>query len=172
VELLIVLVVIGIAVTLGFPSLSAAVHDARLAAATGAVVDALEYARLNAMMSGRGTQVVVDYKLNSFEVRQFEFGGAVFGSGWQLSAPAVESGSYEIMQHPGKKGLPYKVYLAQQSIFQGVGIVHARFVTNNVASFDSLGRPSAGGSVILAIGDSQAVVNLEPLTGRVTANDS
>jgi hypothetical protein len=74
-----------------------------------------------------------------------------------------------LMQYPPKKGTDYLIFLGDEDRFKGVDITTSDFnpPADNVI-FDTLGTPSKGGTVTLALGGRQMVVTLNALTGKVT----
>ena len=88
-----------------------------------------------------------------------------------LPASDIESGSYELMLHPLKKGLDYEIYLNDELRFKGIDITLSDFDIGNPVHFDSMGAPSHGGSVTLNLGARQIVITLDELTGKVTMSN-
>ena len=88
-----------------------------------------------------------------------------------LPASDIETGSYELMHHPLKKGIDYKIYLQNELRFSGIDITQSDLEPDNPVYFDSMGAPSHGGTVTLTLGARQIVVTLDDLTGKVTLNN-
>ena len=95
----------------------------------------------------------------------------MFTGGDTLAAADVESGTYELMQYPLKKGTDYRIYLGDEDRFKGVDITASDFEPGSAVTFDALGTPSKGGTVTLTLGSRQMVVTLNELTGKVTVTD-
>jgi type II secretion system protein H len=171
VELLIVLLLLGITAMLAWPMLDSAVGESRLSGAAEEIVNALQYAQLTAMTSGRRTRVVIGAPEDRIAVRQYQTNADLFGGGDELVASDVESGTYELMQYPLKKGTEYSFKLSDDDRFIGVDISISDFNVGNPVYFDSLGAPSKGGSATLALGGRQMVVTLDSLTGKVTVSN-
>jgi prepilin-type N-terminal cleavage/methylation domain-containing protein len=171
IELAIVLVIVSIVAVAGVPMVGPLVSQAKLAGAAEEVVTALEYAQLIAMTSGRKTRVVIGASADKIGVRQYEVSGDLFGSGDHLSEGAVEGGSYEFMQYPMKRGSNYEIFLNSEDRFAGVDITQSDFDNATPVYFDAVGSPSHGGTVTLALGNSQKVVSLDAFTGKVTVSD-
>ena len=170
VELMIVLLLLGIFAMLGFPALNASMGDARLSGAAQEVVNALEFAQLTAMTSGRETRVVIGAPQDRIAVRQYTTTADLFSGGDTLAAADVENGNYDFMGNPMNKGTDYEIKFPDESRFQGVDITASDFNVGNAVIFDTLGGPSKGGTVSLAFGGRQMVVTLDSLTGKVTVS--
>jgi prepilin-type N-terminal cleavage/methylation domain-containing protein len=171
VELLIVLLLLGITALLAWPTLDSVVGDSRLSGATEEVVNALQYAQLRAMTSGDKTKVIIGSTDGRIVVRQYKANVDLFGGGDQLVAVDVETGSYELVQYPLRKGTNYNFRLKDDDRFKGVEISTSDFPADDPLYFDTLGAPSKGGSATLAFGGRQMVVTLDSLTGKVTVSN-
>ena len=173
VEAVIVTLILGIVAVIALPTLSSSLGEARLSAAVSEVVTALEYAQLTAATSGRKTRVAIGQSPNRIRVRQYKPTADLFNGGDVLVAGDVESGTYESMQYPPKKGTDYLILLGDEDRFKGVDITASDFNPESADSvvFDTLGTPSKGGTVTLALGSRQMVVTLNELTGKVTVTD-
>ena len=170
VELMIVLLLLGIFTMLGLPALNGAMGDARLSGAAQEVVNALEFAQLTAMTSGRETRVVIGAPQDRIAVRQYTTTADLFSGGDTLAAADVENGNYDFMGNPMNKGTDYEIKFPDESRFQGVDITASDFNVGDPVIFDTLGGPSKGGTVSLAFGGRQMVVTLDSLTGKVTVS--
>jgi hypothetical protein len=155
---------------LAWPLLDSAVGDSRLSGAAEEVVNALQYAQLTAMTSGRKTRVVIGPEAERIGIRQYKTPADLFSGGDVLAAGDVESGTYEFMQYPLNKGTDYLIIFTDEDRFRGVDISASDFDNNDPVFFDSLGSPSKGGSATLTLGGRQMVVTLDALTGKVTVN--
>jgi type II secretion system protein H len=171
VELLIVLLLLAIIAMLAWPSLDSAVGDSRLSGAAEEIVNALQYAQLSAMTSGRETRVVIGAPEERIAVRQYKASADLFGGGDELAAADVENGTYELMPYPPKKGVEYSFKLKDDERFVGVDISASDFNQDNPVHFDALGNPSHGGTATLTLGGRQRVVTLDALTGKVTVSN-
>jgi prepilin-type N-terminal cleavage/methylation domain-containing protein len=171
VEVVIVTLLLSIIAMLGLPTLNSTMVDSRLSAAAEEIVNALHYAQLTSMTSGRETRVVIGAPQDRIAVRQYQTTADLFGGGDVLLASDIESGTYEFMPHPLKKGTDYKIILPDESRFRGVDITTSDFNVAAPVYFDTLGAPSKGGTVTLALGDRQMVVTLDVLTGKVTMSN-
>lgn len=172
VEAVIVTLILGIVAVAALPTLSSSLDETRLSAAASEVVTAMEYAQLTAATSGRETRVTIGQAQERIGVRQYQTTADLFNGGDVLVAGDVESGAYELMQYPPKKGTDYLIFLGDEDRFKGVDITTSDFNPpgDNVV-FDTLGTPSKGGTVTLAYGGRQMVVTLNELTGKVTVTD-
>ena len=167
-EIIIITLIVGIITLLSWPSLIAAVEDARLSGAATETVTALEYAHSKAVNAGRTTRVTFDSAADTFVVEQFAYNGDLLGGADTLTEADVETGNFATMQHPLRPGDNYQIDLASQALFGGVDISAVNFGGNNDVTFDALGVPSNGGTVTLGFGSRQIVVTLDSLTGKVT----
>jgi type II secretory pathway pseudopilin PulG len=149
VELAIVLLLVGIFAMIGFPALNATMRDSRLSDATQEAVNALEFAQLTAMTSGRMTRVVIGNSNERIEVRQYTINADLFNGGDELAEGDVENGTYEIMPYPPKKGLDYRFDFPDEGRFRGVDITISDFNNSDPVFFDAMGAPSKGGSATL-----------------------
>jgi prepilin-type N-terminal cleavage/methylation domain-containing protein len=171
VEVMIVVLIISIAVLAGLPALNSTLDHARLSAAAEEIVNAFQYAQSVAMTSGRQTRVVIGHLSNRIGVRQFTLTGDLSAGGNELAAGDVESGTYELMDYPLKKGTKYPILFANEDRFRGVDITISDFSQTDPVDFDTLGSPSHGGTATLTLGGQQMVVTLDTLTGKVSVSN-
>lgn len=169
-ELLIITLIFGIISILSWPSLIAALENARLNGAASETVTALEYAHSKAVNSGRKIRVTFDVAADTFVVEQFTYTGDLLGGADTLSEADVETGNFTTMYHPLRPGDDYRIDLASLALFGGADISAVDFNGNNDVNFDALGGPSDGGTVTLSFGNRQVVVAMDSLTGKVTVN--
>ena len=167
-EIIIITLIIGIITLLSWPSLIAAVEDARLNGAATETVTALEFAHSKAVNAGRTIRVTFDVATDTFVIEQFTYNGDLLGGADTLTEADVETGNFTTMQHPLRPGDNYQIDLAGQALFGGVDISAVNFGGNNYVTFDAHGAPSIGGTVALDFGGRQMVVALDSLTGKVT----
>jgi type II secretory pathway pseudopilin PulG len=170
-EILIVVLIVGITTMVGWPVLNAAMGVSRLSGAAEEVVNALEFAQLTAMTSGQRTRVVIGAPLDRIAVRQFIITADLFSGGDTMAAADVESGTFALMGNPANKGTDYEIDFSTESRFQGVDITASNFDIADPVYFDTLGAPSNGGTVTLALGGRQMVVTLDALSGKVTVSE-
>ncbi len=170
IEIIIVVMVMGIISTISIPAITETLQNNRLRGAAGEVVNTLEYAQWTAMSSGRETRVVIGDN-ERIELSWYTINADLFNGGDELAAADVESGAYQLMPYPSKKGINYPVIFTNENRFEGVDITGSDFSTGNEVDFDTQGSPSKGGTATLALGGSQIVVTLEALTGKVTVSE-
>lgn len=170
-ELMVVITIMGIVAMAAAPALNSTLQEARLSAATGAVMDALDFGRMTAMTSGRGTCVMIGPIFETLEVQQYTNPADLFDGAETLPANTVEDGNYVTMQYPLKKGVEYDFRLGDEGRFKGADIVTSDFGHLSKVLFDVQGVPSRGGTVRLALGGLQTVVTLDGVTGNVTASN-
>jgi len=171
VEVMIVVLIISIATLAGLPALNSTFNHARLSAAAEEVVNALQYAQLSAMNSGRQTQVIIAPNIDQIDVRQYKVSADLFLGGDELVAGNVESGTYELMEYPLKKGSDYQIQFPNENRFRGIDITASDFDQSNPVDFNTLGGPSHGGTATLALANQQIVVTLDALTGKVSVSN-
>ena len=169
-EVMIVVLIMGIVTLAGLPLLTNSMDHYRLKGAAEEAVNALQYGRSVAMTSGRKTRVVIGHLDNRIGVRQYTTAANLTSGGNQLVAGNVESGTYELMEYPLKKGIKYPVLFANEDRFRGVDITVSDFHKDQPITFDTLGRPSHGGSATLTLKSQQMVVTLDALTGKAGVN--
>jgi Tfp pilus assembly protein FimT len=156
---------------LSWPQLSSALVEARLTGAAEEIVNALEYAQLSAMTSGRNTKVIISDSSDTIFLRHYKSSADLFNGGDVLPAIDIESGAYELMPHPLNKGFDYQINLRDELRFSGIDISLSDFKSETPVYFDSTGAPSHGGTATLTLGARQIVVTLNDLTGKVTLSN-
>lgn len=165
--MIIVLLVLGIVVALGFPLLSASVTDAKLTAAVNEITAACEFAQLSAMNTGRACRITVDAATETVSVEQLTYAqmdDIIDGGTSELDAAAVETNvAYAAMEHPLTKG-DYIVDLSAS----GAEITASTAGPGSPIAFDALGAPSGGGQVIVAYGGRSAAILVDAFSGKVT----
>jgi len=168
-EILIVFLLLSIVLMISWPALNAGVDDYRLSAAAEEVVTTLEFAQLIAT-SGHRTKVIIRVDQDKITVKKFKAGINFLGGESQLAAADVEGGTYEPVENPMNKGTDYQIILPDDSRFSGVKITASDFDADPV-TFDSIGTPSKGGTVTLALGNRQRVVTLDAVSGKVSVSE-
>ncbi len=171
IDVMIVALIIGIVATLGLAALNSTLKDTRLQGAADEVVTALEYAQLTAITSGRETWVCIGATNERIRVKQYTPTADLFTGGNVLAEADVESGTYELMPYPQKKGLDYLFDFPDVERFKSVDITTSDFNCSQNLTFDTQGAPSLGGSATLALGSSQIVVTMDALTGKVSVSE-
>ena len=170
VEGLITVVIFSIVATASSPMLTAALDDSKLSGAASEVVNALQFAKLTAINSGKGTIVMVDADMEMIGVGKAKVATDLFNSGDVMSDISIESEFYDIMEYPLKKGTQYIIRLREQNRFNGVDITASSFNQGEELYFNNQGYPSSGGTVSLTCGSLQVNVNVAALTGKITVS--
>jgi len=158
-EILIVIVVIGIAALIAVPMMSSAA-SMQIRAAVNMIAADLEYAKSTAISRGQNYSIVF----------------APSGDSYQIQGPDG------VIDHPVKKGFQYIVNFRSDSRLGQVDIVNADFNPNSsqTITFDYLGSPYSGtgtsnplnsGIITLQAGGITKRVRVEPVTGYISITD-
>jgi hypothetical protein len=169
VETLIVCLVLGIVGLICVPMLGSALEGSKLSGSASDVVTALEYAQIKAMNAGRETRVTFDVAADTVLVEHFT-STADFTQD-TLSEADVEGGAFTPMGHPLKRGTNYNLNLANQTLLGGVDVTAVDFGGANLVTYNAVGAPSSGGTITLAYGNSQVIITVDSLTGKVTVSE-
>ena len=170
-EVMIVVLILSILAVAGIPALNATFDHARLSAATEEAVNALQYAQLTAMTSGRPTRVVIGHLSNRIGVRQYTLSGDLFAGGNELVSSDVEGGNYQLMDYPLKKGTKYPILFDSEDRFRGIDIATSDFDSDHPLGFDTVGSPSHGGTAKFTLGGQWIVLTVDALTGKVSLSE-
>ena len=157
IEILIVVVVIGIAAMIAVPMMSSAA-SMQIRSAANMIAADLEYAKSMAISRGQNYSVVFT-STKTYEIRN-------------------QSG---LIQHPVKKG-DFIINFGSDSRLNRVDIVNADFDpdSSQTITFDYLGSPYSGtgtsnplnsGVITLQAGGITKTVNVEPVTGYISITD-
>lgn len=159
VELMIVIVIIGVAAAMAIPMMSSAASFQIRAGANMVAAD-LEYAKSMAISRGQPYSVVFDVDAESYEIRD------------QDNNPIA---------NPITKDASYVVNFATNSRVDRVDISDADFDGATSVTFDYLGSPFSGtppstsplntGTITLEAGDASKTVSVEPVTGYISVSD-
>lgn len=171
IEVIIVILIIGTIAMAGFPALTSSLDDARLAGAVTEVVTALEFARMEAMRSGRKIEVRIGHINNLIRVKKRYPTVDLHGSETELTEADVEGGVYQFIQHPLKRGEDYDIVFDDEERLRGVNITASDFGGDNRVFFEPDGLPDNGGSSTLALGTRQKTITLDAFTGTITVSD-
>jgi len=171
VEVVLVVMIMAIIAVTGLPLLTTSMNHYRLKGATEEVVNAFQYARSSAISTGRQTNVIIGNVSHEIMVKQYTIGADFISGGNQLPETSVETGTYQFMEYPLKKGADYFIDMNSVDRFRGVDIVSSDFNSGSEVFFDSLGNPSHGGTVTLALKGQQMIVTLDALTGKVSVSN-
>ena len=148
VELLIVIVIIGIAAMISVPIMSSG-GNMQIRSAANMIVADLEYAKSIAITRQENFSVSFDANNDSYE---------------------VQDANGVVILHPVSKR-PYRIDFLNDQRLSQVGIDVPSFTV----TFDSLGSPSSGGVVSLSLNDSGGgtitQVMIEPVTGFVSVSE-
>jgi len=155
VEILIVVLVLMIAAAIVIPNIGSADYSQATSAAAVLQSD-LEVARSLAMTTQQPYSVVFSLDRLSYKVVA-NYAGVAYAA-----AVAVN--------HPVIKGKPYEVHLNMLNGAAGVSVTSVAFGVppQQYVTFQSLGAPVAGGSVVLRAGNYVVTVSVEGLTGIVS----
>lgn len=157
VELIVVVVILGIAALLAVPMISSAA-DVQVRSAANMIAADLEYAKSMAISTQQNHSVVFDSANESYHLQD-------------ASANPIE--------HPMKAGSDFVVNLQSDSRLSRVDIASADFEpgSQSAVTFDYLGSPYSGtttanplnsGQILLQAGSFSLTVAVEPMTGYVT----
>jgi prepilin-type N-terminal cleavage/methylation domain-containing protein len=157
IELLVVIVILGLAAAVAVPMMSSAA-SMQIRAAGGMVAADLEYAKNMAISRGQRYAVVFDSANETYEIQ--DPNGAVIA-------------------HPIKKGShQYIVDFANDGRLDRVDIVSVDFDSGNTVRFDYLGSPYNqantdlnSGTVTLQAGGITTTVTVEPVTGFISVSN-
>lgn len=161
IELMIVIVIIGIAAAIAIPMMSSAASFQIRAAANMVAAD-LEYAKSMAISRGKLYSVVFDSANDTYQ---------------------IEDPNGTVIPHPVKKGptvagIPYVVDFHSDSRLDRVDLVSASFNGTQTVKFNYLGSPFDGsdndlnsGVIVLEAGDAARTVTIEPVTGYISLSN-
>lgn len=145
IEVLIVVVILGIAAAIVVPAMLQP-GTLSIQAAARMVISDLLYAQNEAIAAQAPHRVVFEPQLNRY--RLTDASGQTIQSSW--------------------KGGTYLVDLNRDSRFRGVRLVAADFDGSGTVEFDALGSPSTGGWIDLEAGPVRYRISVAPITGRVS----
>lgn len=146
VEILVVVVILGIAAAVVVPHMldTGSMHAQ---AAGRAIIADILFAQNDAIALQETRRVVFDLTANSYR---------------------LTDGAETVLPDPTRSGGEYDVDFAGDGRFAGVALAAADFGGETVLSFDALGAPVSGGQVELTAGDTRYRVTVAEFTGRVT----
>lgn len=159
IEIIMVVVILGIAAMIAVPMLSSAA-DMKVRAAANRIAADLDYAKGMAVTHQKGYAVVFDPANESYDIRVEPYG------------------TDDIITNPVRPGSLYVVSFPSDSNMSQVKIDTVAFNSsaNHTIMFDYLGSPFCGdpasalnsGRITLQAGDFTIYVDVEPMTGYVT----
>lgn len=148
VEVLIVVIILGIAALAAIPMMSSA-GGVQIRSAANVIAADLEYAKSMAISRGQNYAVVFDKNAESYR---------------------LEDQNGNVIAHPVKKGFDYVVDLANDGL-EKVDILDVDFASTSKVTFDCLGSPDNGGTVSLQAGSVTVTVTVETVTGYIYITD-
>jgi len=156
VELMIVMVILGIAAAVAVPMMASAA-SMQIRAAGSMVAADLEYAKSMAVSRGQIYSVVFDSTNETYEIRD---------------------PNDTVIKHPIKKGSNYVVDFSSDGRLDRVDIASVDFDGTSTVKFDYLGSPYNGsdgflssGTIELQAGGFTKTVTVEPVTGFISASN-
>jgi prepilin-type N-terminal cleavage/methylation domain-containing protein len=156
IELIVVMVVLGIAALLAVPMFSSAA-DSQLQAAANTIAADLEYVKNLAITRQMNYTMVFDPATESYRVQETATGTTI--------------------AHPTKPGLTFQVNFAGDNRTSQVNIATTSFDGVSSITFDYLGTPYSGtgtasamtvGQISLSAGTFATTVTIEPVTGYIS----
>ncbi|MBN1510215.1 MAG: GspH/FimT family pseudopilin [Sedimentisphaerales bacterium] len=158
IEMILVVLIIGIAAAVVVPMMSSA-SSMQIRAAANVVAADLEYAK--SMAISRGQAYTVDFSPSTERY-------------WVLDGP-----SGNVVPHPVKKGFDYMVDFRNDGRLDQVQIVSTNLGTYNKVTFDYLGSPydssggplNSAGTIILQAGNMTKTVTIEAVTGFISVSN-
>lgn len=169
-ELLVVTAIVGLALSIAMPNFASAERE-RLDVAEHEVVNALEFARLEAVRTGNPHGVSIVQGDNSIRVFRLEPAGATWTKTYDVRNP-IDKQLYTV--DFDELAFSAGASVAGSFQFRGVGTsTDVGFsprgepidTVNNLALLD----PATVGTVTLTLGTLSRTVQLQPISGRVTA---
>jgi len=149
IEILIVVVIIGIAAMMVIPMMTSAA-SMQIRSAANMIAADLEYAKSMAISRGQDFSVVFNKAEESYR---------------------IENQDGDVIAHPVKKGFNYEVNFSTDSRLDKVDIADVDFDTTSKVKFDCLGSPDNGGDITLQAGGVSMTVRVEPVTGFISIAD-
>ncbi len=158
IELLIVIVILGIAAAVAVPMISSAA-SMQIRAAGSMVAADLEYAKSMAISRGQMYSVVFDAANETYEIRD---------------------PNNAVIAHPIRKGFDYTVDFANDGRLDRVDITSANFDGKTTIGFDYLGSPYSidgastalnSGVISLQAGGTTKTVTIEAVTGFISVSN-
>ena len=157
IEIILVVVIIGIAAFLTIPMLSDAA-DMQARSAANQIVADLDYAKSMAMTHQQNYSLVFDTADNSYQ---------------------IQDASGTVIEHPLRPGTNYVISFSDDRHLDQVDITNVNFDSDisDAITFDYLGSPYSGigtgstlndGQITVQAGDFTLTVDVEPVTGYVT----
>ncbi|NQU76568.1 MAG: type II transport protein [Planctomycetes bacterium] len=146
VEILVVVVILGIAAAMVVPRLFA-MGDIQAVSAARAMLANLQYAQNEAIVTQKPISVVFDAETESYR---------------------LEDADGTTLIHPVTKK-PFAIVFAGTRGLEKVEVLAATFNGSDSVTFDSLGSPDNGGDVTLSADGNTYRISIAPVTGKITA---
>jgi Tfp pilus assembly protein FimT len=153
VEILIVVLVLMIAAAIVIPNIGSA-DDSQAVSAAAILQSDLEVARSMAMTTQVPHSVVFSPDRQSYKVVA-NYTGVAYASAVAINQPVL-------------KGQPYEVRLNGLNGMDRISVTSIAFGGQPYVTFQSLGDPTAAGSVVLNAGNIIMTVSVESMTGIVS----
>jgi type II secretion system protein H len=144
IEVLVVVVIMGIAAAIIVPRLTG-MGDLQAMSAARALVANMQYAQNEAIVTQSPTTVAFDIATESYELRDT--------NDVPLRHP-VTKGAFQV-RYPTSRGL------------EKVEVISANFGGASTVTFDSLGSPDRGGQVVVSADGHDYTVTVAPVTGKI-----
>lgn len=148
VEILVVVVILGIAAAMVVPRIGGT-GDQQVAAAARTLLCDLQYAQNEAIVSQQNVTITFD----------------------TVSGSYLLSNANGTLQHPVTKK-PYQVCYSQTRGFEKVLLAGVSFSGAQTVTFDPLGAPSSGGQVFLTADGRTWRITVASVTGRITVENT
>jgi prepilin-type N-terminal cleavage/methylation domain-containing protein len=144
VEVLVVVVILGIAAAMLVPRLTG-MGDLQAMSAARALVANMQYAQNEAIVTQAPTTVAFDAGAGSYVL---------------LDTAGVP------LRHPVNKG-DFRVRFSATRGLEKVEVISAEFGGGNSVTFDSLGSPDRGGQVVVGADGHTYTISVAPVTGKI-----
>jgi prepilin-type N-terminal cleavage/methylation domain-containing protein len=147
IEIMIVVVIIGIAAAMAVPMISSGASF-QIRSAANLVVADLEYAKSMAISRGQSYKVVFDAANESYQILKVSDDSVV----------RPPDRNCDTMSFPNENRI-HDVVIDSTSFTAGA------------VTFDYLGSPDAGGTVVLKAGEIARTITIEPVTGFISVSE-
>jgi prepilin-type N-terminal cleavage/methylation domain-containing protein len=172
IEALLVLAILAIFATVGYPVVYGMLEEESLDAAVHEVEVAIRHAHLLAVSTGNPTTVRIGAPNDSLIVQQarsHEHRDILKPGVDEFNQGLLETEVYERVRNLRRPSGLYEIGFRDDPRLHGIDIVASSFgPPGNSLRFDAFGKPSHGGTVTLAGAAEQVVIEVDGFTGRVT----
>jgi hypothetical protein len=170
--MLLVLAILAIFATVGYPVVYGMLEEESLDAAVHEVEVAIRHAHLLAVSSGNPTRVrigALNDSLIVLQIRSREHEDILKHGVDDFSQGLLETDAFERVRNLRRPSGLYKISFRHDPRLRGIDIVTSSFgPPGTPLQFDRFGKPSHGGTVTLAGAAGQVVIEVDSFTGRVT----